>query len=69
MHAFGFEWLSQPLSLTACDGPSWGNAPGFGMTVVSGGAGEGTRAPFGWEQEWSKKRVLISGLDLGFLQS
>jgi hypothetical protein len=47
-----------------------GKPPGFGIDPSNGlFAGDGARAPFGCPQEWSTKRVLISGLGLGFLQS
>ena len=50
--------------------PRGGKPPAFGTDPSKGlPAGEGARAPFACPQEWSTKRVLMSGFGLGFLQS
>ena len=55
--------------LTPC-AASWGNDLGFWIGPMNALAtGDGARAPFGWPQEWSTKRVLISRFGLGFLHS
>lgn len=50
--------------------PIGGNPPTLGIEPINGlVTGDGARAPFGWPQLWSTKRVFISGLGFGFLQS
>lgn len=57
-----------PQTLTP--GPPIGGNPTLGIGPINGLViGDGARALFPCPQLWSTKRVFISGLDFGFLQS
>lgn len=77
LHILSFSCLNMRkkvynlLSLTPW-APKGGNPAGFGKAPISElVTGDGALAPFGCDcpQEWSIKRVLMSGLGFGFLQS